>query len=130
MTLEERLELLRGGYTKDEIEKMESDSSVESSTNVDNQNEKSYDVDDDEEVENNSSEEQSNPSSEIDGMRNEFKSFMDGIQKEMKETITAMQKFNQQHDKMRVVEKEDAEDILAKIINPPLKNNERYKGEK
>lgn len=130
MTLEERLELLRGGYTKDEIEKMESDSSVDSSTNVDNQNEISYDVDD-EEVENNSSEEnQPNPSSEIDGMKNEFKSFMDGIQKEMKDTIQAMQKYNQQHDKMRVVEKADAEDILAKIINPPLKNNERYKGEK
>lgn len=130
MTLEERLELLRGGYTKDEIEKMNSDSSVESSTNVDNQNEISYDVDD-EEVENNSSNEnQPNPSSEIDGMKNEFKTFMDGIQKEMKETIQAMQKYNQQHDRMRVVEKEDAEDILAKIINPPLKNNERYKGEK
>ena len=130
MTLEERLELLRGGYTKDEIEKMNSDSSVESSTNVDNQNEISYDVDD-EEVENNSSNEnQPNPSSEIDGMRSEFKSFMDGIQKEMKDTIQAMQKFNQQHDKMRVVEKEDAEDILAKIINPPLRENERFKGEK
>lgn len=128
MTLEERLELLRGGYTKDEIEKMDSDSSVEKSTNVDTQNEITYDVD--EEIEKNSSEEQSNPSSEIDGMKSEFKSFMDGIQKEMKETITAMQKYNQQHDRMRVVEREDAEDILAKIINPPLKNNERYKGEK
>ena len=129
MTLEERLELLRGGYTKEEIEKMNSDVKVETSTNVDTQKEITYDVDEGE-VENNSSEEQSNPSSEIDGMKNEFKSFMDGIQKEMKETIQAMQKYNQQHDKMRVVEREDAEDILAKIINPPLKNNERYKGEK
>ena len=129
MTLEERLELLRGGYTKDEIEKMNSDVKVETSNNVDTQKEITYDVDEGE-VENNSSEEQSNPSSEIDGMKNEFKSFMDGIQKEMKETIQAMQKYNQQHDRMRVVEREDAEDILAKIINPPLKNNERYKGEK
>ena len=125
MTLQERIQLLNAGYTKDEIESMSSET-VENST-VDNSTTVEYNVDEDESdnVESNVESQESEPNDEIKQMKQEFKGFMSTMQKEMQEQIKALQKFNLQHDKIHTIQKESAEDVLAKIINPPKESEEK-----
>lgn len=122
MTLQERIQLLNSGYTKDEIESM-SNETVENST-VDNSTNVEYSVDEEDESENTESKSENTETSSVNEMRTEFNNFMKSMQQEMAEQIKALQKFNLQHDKIQTIQKESAEDVLAKIINPPQKESE------
>lgn len=131
LTVAQKLELAKAGYTKKEIESMSEVGATEVAdvTKVDNSTMVEYNVDEDESENVESVVESGAESNDsvVQQMKNEFNGFMKEMQREMQESMKAMQKFNVQHDRIQVQKPESVDDILGKIINPPLK--EREKGE-